>query len=913
MRLFGRLRDCGFVIAKTVGILLLSWFAWILPSIGVAEYSRGEIALGLIPLAAISLLWGVRPRDAARILRGRLRPILLTEGAFLVGFAVFIYIRALYPDMWHFISGGEKTMDFSFLNAIVRSRVMPPYDPWFSGGYLNYYYYGHFTVATLLKLAGIAPAIAINLAIPTFFALALATCVSIGYNLLGRVSYAVIAGIFAVLSGNLYAARTLIADLQAAGPLHDQLRPVTTAGSTIPIIGGIIDLISGAWSLFSGIVRGTLAAILGIGQVLLGHAQLPQYAFNSGWPWDQSRIIDNNTIITEYPYWTFLFADPHAHMWDVPFALCILALAFNFAAGGPAFAPRSVGEADREAPNVVAAARPLLPGGAIVVWPVMGAIIGAVGPTNPWDLATMLGAIALAIAARSLWLGRGWLRTTVGLAWRMATLVIFAVGLYAPFYTHFQSFYSHIGLTILRHQTPIGDFLTHFGFFILLLVTYLAIAVLTDTNLGLWLRGRARAALFTMYYWDRRAKLPRYFSLVRSVAERSGAPLRFSDLSGPTRLIALCGLALVVLFAVIQYAVLALLTAMIAAALVVLVDRRKRHDSTTLFLHLLIVLGLGAAAAAEIVYVKDFYDGDPLRFRTNTVFKVYEEAWLMIGIASAAALARLLLPFLSLMPRAVARAFAPPPDMEPADAEPRLHGHFALFNGHAAARHPGAWAWTWIAVVLLLLVGAEIGPIRTTPLRVQERQTWSATAGAPAGLSLDGSEFIKFGYPGDYAAIQWINQTIPGSPVMLQSRYGGYRNFSARITMFTGLPSVVNWGFEDAQQRYSGQDAGNGKSYPDEVAPREQDVDAIYSATDPALAMMLIHKYHVRFIYVGLQERGDPALATDPNAFHGYPALGIAKFPLMAASGQLQLAYNHLGVQIYCVGRCPSYITPVTR
>ncbi|HWE62164.1 MAG TPA: glycosyltransferase family 39 protein, partial [Chloroflexota bacterium] len=90
MRLFGRLRDCGFVIAKTVGILLLSWFAWILPSLGLAEYSRGEIALGLIPLGAISLLWGVQPRDMPAILRARLRPILLTEGAFLLGFAVFV-------------------------------------------------------------------------------------------------------------------------------------------------------------------------------------------------------------------------------------------------------------------------------------------------------------------------------------------------------------------------------------------------------------------------------------------------------------------------------------------------------------------------------------------------------------------------------------------------------------------------------------------------------------------------------------------------------------------------------------------------------------------------------------------------------------------------------------------------------
>ena len=45
-----------------------------------------------------------------------------TEAAFLVAYLAFVYIRMLYPDMWHFITGGEKTMDFSFLNAIVRSN-----------------------------------------------------------------------------------------------------------------------------------------------------------------------------------------------------------------------------------------------------------------------------------------------------------------------------------------------------------------------------------------------------------------------------------------------------------------------------------------------------------------------------------------------------------------------------------------------------------------------------------------------------------------------------------------------------------------------------------------------------------------------------------------------------------------------
>ncbi len=108
----------------------------------------------------------------------------MIEGLFLAFFLFDFLIRIGNPDLWHPAKGGERPMDFSYFNAIIKSTSFPPYDPWFAGGYINYYYYGFVLVATPVKLLGIVPTLAYNFILPTLFAMVAMGAFCVGWNLL---------------------------------------------------------------------------------------------------------------------------------------------------------------------------------------------------------------------------------------------------------------------------------------------------------------------------------------------------------------------------------------------------------------------------------------------------------------------------------------------------------------------------------------------------------------------------------------------------------------------------------------------------------------------------------------------------------------------------------------------------------
>ncbi len=550
---FRALSDRGYIFAKTLGILLPAWGAWTLASYYVLPFGRASIALVIAGVALVSVFAAWRARRELRdFFRAHGLVVLIEELLFLLFFAAFLLVRYGNPDLWHQWFGGEKPMDFALLNAVIKSTWMPPYDPWFAGGYLNYYYFGQLITATLIKFSGIVPEVAYNLALPLYFALtALGAFSSVLSLARGRAEVRLFAGllgaIFVAVMGNL--------------------GQVILIGQTLIKIGG-------------GDPQSSVASVLASIGVGIYRVLVEQQPFDvpiGWWYWNATRIIPDT--INEFPFFSFLYADLHAHVMALPFTLVVIGFCVNWVV--------------RERNDT--ARLPFWPHLQISptdVGEVLFASLafGALRAINFADYPTYLLLIgcALAIGEYARWQKINW-DAILAVAWRFGAVVVFSTALYLPFVKSFASAYLSVEMW-RGERTGFAEYLVVHGIFLFVIVTFL-IAKTFDTK-------ERRTILFD---W-----MPLFVVL----------------------LIAVEGV-----FIIAKAYAFALGFPLLAFAGILVL--RPDCDARTRMIALMIAAGLAMTLMVEVIT----YKGDIGRM--NTVFKFYLQVWVFFAVASAAALTML--------------------------------------------------------------------------------------------------------------------------------------------------------------------------------------------------------------------------------------------------------------------------------
>ena len=287
--LFDNFFDRGYIFSKILGLAFTSYAIFLFGVLHVNPFTQFFSYLIFLFLTILFLILIPSRLKILQTLKQNWKIFLLEESLFLAGVFFWAYIHSFNPE----IHGLEKYMDFGFINSFLRADYFPPKDMWFTPFYINYYYFGHLVTAVLTKMSAIPSNITFNLMLSTIFAFCLMGTFSLGANLyvfmqkdkkssvLKRFVAGVLAGALATFSGNLHILYAFFKPYENEFPVQ-------------------------IWRL----------------------RFMPFEFPNSYWYPNATRFIYNT--IHEFPIYSWVVADLHGHVLDIPFVLLTIAVLLAF-------------------------------------------------------------------------------------------------------------------------------------------------------------------------------------------------------------------------------------------------------------------------------------------------------------------------------------------------------------------------------------------------------------------------------------------------------------------------------------------------------------------------------------------------------------------------------------------------------
>jgi YYY domain-containing protein len=280
-------------------------------------------------------------------------------------------------------------MDLMLLNAVHNTRSFPPEDAWLAGSELSYYHLGHVMVDVTGRLAATPASISFNLGAAAVGAMAAVAVVGLAIDVLAlsairRRASVWIAGGLALVSFLWLAPFEGFAEVASANGFGGQ-----------DVWGGLgVDGLPGPEGATHGVPDGWW------------------------WWWHATRILPGT--ITEFPAFSLILGDLHAHLLALPIGVVTLALAVETFDGGRALSWR----------------RWLREPGALLI---AGSLFAGLVMTNSWDIATYGAIWFLAAAAAFIAVGWPWWGAAFAAARYLAVPAAVALAIAAPMLASFET------------------------------------------------------------------------------------------------------------------------------------------------------------------------------------------------------------------------------------------------------------------------------------------------------------------------------------------------------------------------------------------------------------------------------------------------------------------------------------------
>jgi YYY domain-containing protein len=799
-RFFPRLASKGYAFTKPLGLLLWGYFFWLLCSLGILQNDLGGEVLAfilLLILSALALSKG-KGHELWQWVRSNWKTILAIESVFLVFFVLWAVVRAANPE----ITGTEKPMELAFINAILKSPVFPPQDPWLSGYAISYYYFGYVLIAMLIRLTGVLSSVGYNLTSALWFGLTAAAVFGLVFDLVAfwkRDKEANSTNIFSEASKTF---------ARWAGILGSFFVLIVSN------IEGFLEILHSGGVFWQKAADGTLVSKFWDWLAIQDLNVAPTAPFSwipsryLVW-WRGSRVLQDLNlsnarieIIDEFPFFSYLLSDLHPHVLAMPFDVMAMGICLNL---------------------FIAGSEMHWPDWHISTWFtswefwLTALVLGSMAFFNTWDFPIYVGLFCLILIYLKIrqvgWSGKRILDFLLaGITYGVTGVVLFL-----PFFLTFKSQAGGF-LPSMEYMTRGVHFWVMFAPLLIPIFVWLIHLWKNTQAEHKWSKGLQFSLAVVVIMWLLSSVIGLLFFDAFGLGTQlihSSSPLlaaignklfvggqAFTYLHNTTD-----GIADVITSLsrrvsapgtwITLTALLLLLWGILSSDVrreEVITEEAEKSDSPVqpaikaeTFVLFLVLAGVGLTLFPEYFYLRDQFGN-----RMNTIFKFYFQTWMFWGIAAAFATT-------------------------------------VLWNELKKWRH-ALFTILWSLVIAAALVYPAMMVLNKT------------NSFKPQQWTLNGNAYLQLYHPDEVLAMNWLDTQPIGT--VSEAVGGSYSEF-ARVSEQTGFPTVIGWVGHEQQWR--------GGWYT-EIDQRQKDIQRLYETTSWLDAYQVIAEYNIRYVYVGYLE-----------------------------------------------------------
>lgn len=294
----------GYLFSKAFGIVISGYLMWLMASVHLMKFTQAGVVISLV-LCAIACYLGpdvyrmIRKKPVEKKKMANLIPdpgkLIFFEVLFFAVFAAYMYMKGFNPKAF----GTEKMMDYGFMTSIFRTEYFPVNDFWFTGSNLNYYYFGQYLMTFLTKLSFNRVACGYNLALGMGFTFCVTLVFALVYELCTKRAQA---------------------KAQDRSPRYRK---------AIPYVGGTLGALA---VTIAGNVHYLIFAkfVPMMWEILQIPGDKPSYWFPNSTRYIGYMPDVEDKTIHEFPSYSFILGDLHAHVINITFVLAVLGLMYAF-------------------------------------------------------------------------------------------------------------------------------------------------------------------------------------------------------------------------------------------------------------------------------------------------------------------------------------------------------------------------------------------------------------------------------------------------------------------------------------------------------------------------------------------------------------------------------------------------------